>query len=105
MHVTVTIEELHALVKEKYRIHNDFTVAVEPTAENPRYKQCEDNNVWFPVPSNWRKMICPHFEEWGVVHIKVITRGGQYETGDIDSFKEAWVQSGNYWDVVAYRKA
>ena len=105
MKITLTMNEVIALVRNQYRFHDDDNIQVE--IEGFGEVGTTDNNAdgWINVPSDWNKDY-PTPEAIQYFNIMVQLRNGEITEADKPSaWSAGWVQEDNPYDIVKFRKA
>lgn len=105
MKVTLTMNEVIALVRNQYRFHDDDNIQVE--IEGFGEVATTDNNAdgWISVPPDWNKDY-PTPEAHQYFSITAQLRNGEItEAYKPSAWSMSWVQENNPYDIVKFRKA
>lgn len=103
MKITLTMNEVIALVRYQYRFHDNVQIEIEGFGE----VTTTDNNAdgWISVPSDWKKDY-PTPEALKCFKIVAQLRNGEITEADKPSaWSASWVQENNPYDIVKFREA
>ena len=105
MKITLTMNEVVALVRNQYRFHDDDNIQVE--IEGFGEVATTDNNAdgWISVPYDWNKDY-PTPEALKCFKIMAQLRNGEItKAAQPSAWSASWVQENNPYDIVKFRKA
>ena len=106
MKVTLTMNEVIALVRYQYGFHDDdnIQVEIEGFGEVDAVSTVStDTDGWINVPADWSKPYPPSTVN-GCYKLEVSLRDGTLLQGPPDNWISSWVQENDQYDIVKFRK-
>ena len=111
MKITLTMNEVIALVRNQYRFHDDDNIQIqieiegfgEVDAVSTVSTVSTDTDGWISVPADWSKPYPPSTVN-GCYKLEVSLRDGTLFQGPPDNWIAFWVQENDQYDIVKFRK-
>lgn len=98
MHISISLEEVLQLVRERYDLPANVEIRVDATSPS-----VPEAGEWVKVPTDWRHCYAPDpCNKMRLIEVK--RRYGGTVIGTPESWKDSWAQLGYVSDIVAYRE-
>lgn len=103
MKVTLTMNEVVALVRNQYRFHDDDNIQVEIEGFVKANTTGTEVDNWIDVPFDWSETVAPP-EAISFCKIEIMLRDGSIDKGFPDDWNISWLQQDIPNDIVKFRK-